>query len=433
MTYRKSLNSTVEMASWYNVKYREMNGCWQTPEEELDRHLDDFGMTRNDFRVDVLDIGCGDGSLVKRIIQRGSVAVGIEISQEACERAERGLSVVNHDICSGPFGTGTYTHIISLGSLEHVIDIDAALENIRLSLTPEGRWYFYIPNELWKHNDQPNERAATDAEWTALFEKHGLIVESAKRWNDSTAFQGRVYKSLRIEVSSVICSGPGFSWPVNSANEVRYRPVNNRDNRMTPCDAYQKALNACESDILVMVHDDVTIHDADWLERIEYMFSGGFSENKVAVGFGGATSLGRPNLYRRPYDIWNMARGGYASNQTDAEVHGDRFTGVRRVAVLDAFLLALRVEWLRRRGGWPVSTIHHHGLDLWLACEAARDDKETWLIGSSCTHHGGGTSTSVKYRQAEWLSGGTLEEDHREPHRILFETYRDVLPIRVSQ
>ena len=38
MIYRQSLNSTEEMANWYNAKYKEMGGCWYTPDQELDRH-----------------------------------------------------------------------------------------------------------------------------------------------------------------------------------------------------------------------------------------------------------------------------------------------------------------------------------------------------------------------------------------------------------
>lgn len=189
MIYRKSIETSQDMGIWYDQKYKSMNGCWQTPEEELDKHLNDFGLHRNGGET-VLDIGCGDGSLVRRIISRGHMAIGIELSQEAIDRCVVPGRTMIRDICSGPM-PAKYSRIVSLGSLEHVIDIDKALQNIAASLTPGGRWYFYIPNELWVHEDQPNERTATDQEWRAVFERNGLKVESAKRWNDSTAFQGR--------------------------------------------------------------------------------------------------------------------------------------------------------------------------------------------------------------------------------------------------
>lgn len=227
-----------------------------------------------------------------------------------------------------------------------------------------------------------------------------------------------------VEIATVACGGPGLELP----DAHRVTVVNNTANRMTPCDAYQGLMVRTSADILIYAHDDVTVHDPDWLTRITKLFD---NPNCVAAGLGGATSLGRPDLYKRQYRIEDMARGGYASNQTDAETHGDRFTGDRRVAVLDAFVMAVRVAWLRGIGGWPVAHLSHHCLDLWLACEAARRDREVWMTGALVTHYGGGTSTKKVYADAGWLQGGSLASDHQEPHRWLAREYMDCLPIEV--
>ena len=441
MIYRQSLNSTSEMAKWYDQKYADMNGCWQTPEAELDQHLDDFGLTGGNLRV--LDIGCGDGSFVKRMRDRGYQSYGIEVSSEAVARSQD-TRIRLRDICERPVH-GPFDRIISLGSLEHVIDIDVALDNIRQSLAPGGRWYFYIPNELWKHEDQPNERTATDEEWKALFRKHGLVTESYRRWNDSTAFQGSVYRELSVEIASVICGGTGpelpgvVTWEGGPRNrewksllpypsKIWFHFLDNRDNKLTPCQAYQRILDRTNADVLVMVHDDVEVYDPNWLARIMALFE---NPKCVVAGLGGATSLGRPNLYKQKYRIENMARGGYASNQRDAETHGERFTGDRRVAVLDAFFMAVRVDWLRAIGGWPVEHLTHHGTDLYLGCMAARTEKEVHMSGIDVSHWGGGTSTKPAYMKADWLQGGSMESDHQAPHRFLFNEFSDVLPIEV--
>lgn len=253
--------------------------------------------------------------------------------------------------------------------------------------------------------------------------------------------------SFIFEKVSVWCGGERVDVP-----NIHY--LDNRENRLTPCQAYQHLLNNTYADALVYIHDDVIIHDSTWHEKLFPLMVD--NPNCVAVGLGGATALGSPDLYRTPYDIWQMARRGYASNQTDAEIHGERFTGARRVAVLDAFFMAVRTDWLRTRMtrqplvewddkdhfsdpvtetcdlGWPVSRLTHHGLDMWLACEAARDKKEIWQVGVSCTHHGGGTSTKSTYADAKWLQGGSRERDHEIPHLWLYKEYRDVLPIVVS-
>lgn len=234
---------------------------------------------------------------------------------------------------------------------------------------------------------------------------------------------------MKIEIATVLCGDAFPHWPAESLPDpVIFSWNDNSDNKSTPCSCYQELLDRSIADILLYLHTDVTIHGVDWLARVERLFDNG---KCVAAGMGGATSLGRSDLYRKPYNIWNMARGGYASNQTDAEVHGERFTGDRRVAVLDAFCMAVRTDWLRSRGGWPVEHLTHHCLDLWLACEAARDDKEIWMSGVDVSHHGGGTSASPKYREATWLQGDSMEEDHQRPHRWLFDNYGDALPIEM--
>jgi len=230
---------------------------------------------------------------------------------------------------------------------------------------------------------------------------------------------------MNLQVSSVLCGGAGAEFP---GKLPAWSLVNNQDNHLSPCEAHQKILDRAKSEIVVYIHDDVTVHDENWLDRIVEAFE---NPKCVAVGLGGATGLGRPDLYRKPYNIWNLARSDYASNQTDAETHGRRTEGTHRVAVLDAFCMAVSVPWLRSRGGWPVVHLSHHCLDLWLACEAARDGKEIWMVGASCTHHGGGTSTKPVYPKAKWLQGGTMEEEHIRPHLWIYNEYRDVLPIFV--
>lgn len=251
---------------------------------------------------------------------------------------------------------------------------------------------------------------------------------------------------MTYEVATVVCGGPGPKIP----GGPRIRTFDNGDNKFTPCQAYHHILYTSTKDVIIYVHDDVTIHDGGWVDQIMRVFEA--DSNVVAVGLGGALALGNHDLSRKPFNIWNMARRGYASNQTDAETHGERFTGVRRVAVLDAFVMAVRVDWLRLRrtpqyrhiadlpkvwnvvyeGGWPTARLTHHCLDTWLACEAARDGKEIWMVGANCTHHGGGSSTKPEYRNAGWLFGGTMEMDHQAPHIWIANEYRDVLPIEVS-
>ncbi len=229
------------------------------------------------------------------------------------------------------------------------------------------------------------------------------------------------------QIVSVSCGGGGLVTPFPGRDPVTV--FDNTNNRVTPCQAYQHLLEVSDSEILIYVHDDVTILQENWLEWVLQRF---LDQNIVAVGLGGATSLGHPDLYKRPYRIQDMARGGYRSNQTDWQVHGKHWPGVSQVVVLDAFFMAVRRDFLLSVGGWPAAHLTHHCLDLWLACEAARAGKETWQVGAECVHHGGGTSVKDTYREARWLQGGSLESDHQAPHVWLYNSYRDVLPLAVG-
>lgn len=229
------------------------------------------------------------------------------------------------------------------------------------------------------------------------------------------------------EIISVLCGGAGFSAPGISAN---FRQYDNRHNQYPPRYYYQDALMTSKADILIYVHDDVKIHDKDWLERVMEPFE---DVNTVAVGLGGAMSLGTDDLYSKPFDINNMRRGGYMSNQDDWEVHGTHETGKKLVVVLDAFFMAVRREWLLTAcmGRWP-KTLTHHCLDLWLACEASYFGYKTYMVGVSCIHHGGGTSAKPVYEKAPWLQGALTSIDHHQPHKWLYHTYAGVLPLRLE-
>lgn len=260
---------------------------------------------------------------------------------------------------------------------------------------------------------------------------------------------------LSVEISSVICGGTGpklafeflplqeDSFIVSEEPKLTYidpsigdgignihcRWFDNRENLATPCQAYQALLDATDADILVTCHDDLTIHDPDWLTRVMELFES--NDKCVAVGLGGALGLGTSDIYKKRYHISQLQRIQYGSNAVDAETHGERVTGVRRVAVIEQYFMAVRVEWLRSRGGWPVGKCGHHMLDAFLACEAARSEMEIHQYAASCWHEGGQSSTSDLYKNAAWLVGGTLEEDHRSPHQYIYETYRDYLPLRI--
>ena len=190
-------------------------------------------------------------------------------------------------------------------------------------------------------------------------------------------------------------------------------------------------------DILAYLHDDLDIYDPSWPERVLAEFA---DPSVGLVGFGGALRHGHPDLYRRPYNLQNLARYGYLSNTTDAERHGQLFTGACDVAVLDGFALIVRREilerWWQQDGsrqwnGWPIHRLRFHSYDYALCCVTRRLGYRIRVVGLSCLHHGGGTSTKPAYQDWLRIQGITDSEDHEQSHSYIYNEFRDVLPWEV--
>jgi hypothetical protein len=205
---------------------------------------------------------------------------------------------------------------------------------------------------------------------------------------------------------------------------------NNSQHNICVVEAYQHLLESYESqfDVLIYVHDDVVINQF-WSKRIEYHLD---SHPQCAIiGLGGATGLGVPDIYKTRYQINQLIRQDYGSNQTDWQVHGKQVLEPLRVAVVDGFFMAIRTKFLREVGGWPVKHLNFHCYDLWACLEAARRGYEVWTLPIACTHFGGGTSTKQPYMDYLKGVGRTAEEDHAKPHVWIYNEYRDMLPLRI--
>lgn len=181
-------------------------------------------------------------------------------------------------------------------------------------------------------------------------------------------------------------------------------------------------------EIQIYAHDDVEFADLNW----PALTAAEFLDPAVAiVGAGGATGMGTPDIYKRPYRIEQLVRTGYASNQIGWEIHGEQLTKPRDVAVVDGFFMAVRTAFLDQIGGWSWIQSRFHLYDEALALEALRRGWRIRAIPIEVDHHGGGTSTRAEYVALCREFGTTPEREHAEPHRWLYSRYRDLLPVRL--
>jgi len=88
----------------------------------------------------ILDIGCGDGALTKRLQNAGSLVVAIDSSPEQVQAAlERGLDARIMDASALPF-KNEFDAVFSNAVLHWIQDADAVIDGVWSALKPAGRF-----------------------------------------------------------------------------------------------------------------------------------------------------------------------------------------------------------------------------------------------------------------------------------------------------
>jgi SAM-dependent methyltransferase len=101
------------------------------------------------LRLPILDLGCGDGWF-GRMLYRSEVACGIDRSGGEVSQAKRSgvyrYALIAKAGCL-PFRSDAWNTLVANSTLEHMIELDAALAEIRRVLRPGGRLYATVPGE----------------------------------------------------------------------------------------------------------------------------------------------------------------------------------------------------------------------------------------------------------------------------------------------
>jgi ubiquinone/menaquinone biosynthesis C-methylase UbiE len=151
----------------------------------------------------VLDWGCGLGQVTSLLRERGVETEPFDYREDVTEPTRRPLehypaveAMHSNDPVALPYGDDEFDSVLSLGVLEHVMDPDASLEQLRRVLKPGGTFYVYkLPNRfsylewiakrlgLYYHGKLPYDRLYDKRRTVALLERHGFDVLEFRRTN----------------------------------------------------------------------------------------------------------------------------------------------------------------------------------------------------------------------------------------------------------
>jgi SAM-dependent methyltransferase len=183
----QALVSRQKIADWYNSRYSRAQESAYRPYAAYQHFL----ATVKNYLVPgqrLLDIGSGQGYLLRAAIERGLKPVGLDLSLEAMRVSSKVVPapVVNAVGETLPFASGSFDVIVCMGSLEHHLDMAAALREIVRIGAPQATVILLVPNrDFWGYaalrqkgtaQQEIKETLQSFDEWKQLFEGCGLQV-----------------------------------------------------------------------------------------------------------------------------------------------------------------------------------------------------------------------------------------------------------------
>lgn len=144
--------------------------------------------------LDIADVGCGSGQLVRALAERGARAIGIEISDDQLAAAQAAAPVPGAEYVVGRaealgLADATLDAVVFMRSLHHVAAAEhlAALAEARRVLRPNGRLYVAEPlaeGDLYQLTrmveNEDDERAAAQATIAAAAHGGFALVASCR-------------------------------------------------------------------------------------------------------------------------------------------------------------------------------------------------------------------------------------------------------------
>src|SRR3989344_1071035 len=180
-------------------------------------YYNDMLAIERDFRGDILEAGVGQGTVLKKISERGGKNIksltGIDLSSRLLEMAKKIIpqaKLVKGDAEAMPFPDKSFDFVVMVGVFPYLLDVDKALAEVKRVLRSDGKFIVTVPNRKWilfenyiksRRNIQPVEDRFFDfEEMKGLLEKHDFSV-IGYRGADALRFYGWEGKFDRLAVA----------------------------------------------------------------------------------------------------------------------------------------------------------------------------------------------------------------------------------------
>ena len=161
----------------------------------------------------VLDVGCWTGDLGRALIARGCRVSGLEVDEDAAEKARADLeTVVVADLDTAPtsqhFPAGSFDAVVFADVLEHLRDPVAVLADAATLLGPDGKIVISVPNIThgsvrlallqgrWVYTDT----GLLDATHIRFFNRSGVLEMFAAAGLVVDELSGSIADPLNVEV-----------------------------------------------------------------------------------------------------------------------------------------------------------------------------------------------------------------------------------------
>jgi 2-polyprenyl-3-methyl-5-hydroxy-6-metoxy-1,4-benzoquinol methylase len=152
---------------------------WDAPNRSWPAKVDAIEQTI-DLDESVIDVGCGTGSILRALQQRGFAHLhGLELSEFAVNRlTAQGIEMSHGDLLNMPLNGAAFDVAIASEVLEHVIRRRRFMRELTRIVKPFGKILIFVPDDCLGPISEPEHVIKYNATSLRKFLGKFLIVES---------------------------------------------------------------------------------------------------------------------------------------------------------------------------------------------------------------------------------------------------------------